>query len=261
MINTVYICPKGKAANILNERNWNIGCFFPVFGIDDDFSSGDLSDADEIYPFKRIVWLRCLSRNEESQVNCLKKKIKNQTTLIRILNCYKHIVIWMGNRASDQIMLMLLAYMAPENTSLSVVNVASQKDLFGKTNYRSSIEMYSPNHLVSATETILTIEARAQLASMWIFWKSQASGWRDVDIHGNLIQYPLDYFDDFILNRLSQSEPRSLANIVEVVAEKYSAAVSLDYLYWRLMLLNDKGIITITKSSSSKKQHIFAILK
>jgi len=268
MSNIFHICWGDSAAGALKQRNSFLGLHEPVIGIVDDFSVGELGDADNLIPSRRLAWHECLETAQwwydESYGAALFEYWKeSQEFLLSAVSTSFPIVVWIGNNAHDKLMLAMLASITSRETSIRVIDVNVQLG-FHNSGY-SNVSLCAPEILIDLKPVEISNNMRDALSLEWDYWKSHAAGWRILDASGSIVEMPLNHADVMLLTHLSRTYPKPASSIIKEVIEKNPllgcASYSFKLLFWRLNILRQTGLLVFIPSTEPKPSPPLILLR
>ncbi|PKH26662.1 hypothetical protein CIG19_02390 [Enterobacterales bacterium CwR94] len=234
-----YIVGGDSAAGILRVVNELRGEQHAILAIIDDFSIGALQDMDNSGAMRIDLNRRLLQAqwwyDASTEANTIKRLEEEQKALHALRSQAHPVVIWIGENAHDRLMLALVVARLPRNIPVSVVNVSILSRL------NRSVGMCPPAQLLAVTPQLLSEQQRDELRLFWRYWKDNAQGWRETDRHGVLNDYPVEHFDENLLNRFSFTQPRPAAWAVGQLMGEYHTVVSDTFLFWRLEQMRKAG--------------------
>jgi len=242
-MNNIHITCGNDSAKILRDYNK----LDEIISLMDDLSFGTLIDADEMGTSRcqlwKTIWKAQWWITPDAEFK-LSSQICEQKKKLRLLSReVRPVVIWMGENPNDRLMLMMVAACLPLKTPIYVSNVALSP--FIKSQQYSSVSMCSRRILQSLTPKKLTLCERSSLTKQWQDWKVLGTGWRDIDRYGELVEYPIHFLDTELLNELSTTSFKCTKHIVKKLAKRFY--VSEYFIFWRLSLLYENGVVFLTK--------------
>ena len=248
----------------LKLRNQMLGQSNPIIVIDDDFSTGPLQDVDQLEPFQRINWWKTVwsanrwcfhytNEYERELADSLKRHTAHQKRFLSMLTSANSIVSWVGNTASDKLMLAMIASLA--QGQLSVIELAKQLPKRYSHNGICTLGMCPVDALLQLMPRPLSDSERIILKQQWNDWKQRGQGWRETDSDGNVIEYPLDHLDRHLLKvikRATKQGSDSGARVIGDFMAEYPGWVLDEFLLWRLDRLQQMGRITLIPNDTGR---------
>lgn len=237
-----HVCWGDSASGCLKQRNYQLGVSNPVIRILDDFRIGSLVDAELPMPklrrelFKQICGAQWWYSRIEYEASLLQNYSKYHRQLLQILAEPDPVVVWLGNNARDKLMMAMIAHLAAPSTPLAIIDITGQVDCHH--NGEFDLAFCQPESLLHLSPVEISTTARAELAETWRYWRIQARGWREIGSNGDIVDYPLDYFDNILLSNIECSKPRVVTEIVSSIINSTPGLIPVSFLLWRLQILN-----------------------
>ncbi|MBW3781444.1 DUF1835 domain-containing protein [Aeromonas veronii] len=248
MDNFFHICWGDAAYGCLKERNRLLGDSSDIFGVLDDFQVGLLVDADSLNPTLRLrLFEEVLSSQQwyeqvrECKSTLIKSQLNNHKSFLKILNNTKTKIIWVGNTVCNKLMLAMISYLSMQSTKLMVVDITNKVGVH--CDHIFDISFLSPNDLLNLYPTELSLREREELSKLWLYWRGNANGLRQIDKNGNIIDYSFECIDRLILDNINCKDKSLSIDIVSEIASEVSNIIPLNILYWRLKVLRTNQIL------------------
>ncbi|WP_159880093.1 DUF3658 domain-containing protein [Aquitalea denitrificans] len=226
-----------------------------VLEVVEDFAHGPLADADAIDPQARVAWwnriwwsMRWLPDIDEA---FLKDYWHCRKQLFRVFAQRQPLCLWLGNGAHDRLLLAMVCAHAHASQPLSLVEASGKVDI--QHNGHVAMGMCGQPEIQPLIGTARPVEPaeRQRLAAEWEHWQQAAAGWRELH-HGQLQQQPADCFDAALLEALRREGPQAAARLVGgVMGRHLTAFVPDSYLFWRLAMLAEVGLVTLTSQQDA----------
>lgn len=221
-----------------------------VLEVVEDFAHGPLADADAIDPQARVAWwnriwwsMRWLPDIDE---DFLKDYWHCRKQLFRVFAQRQPLCLWLGNGAHDRLLLAMVCAHAHASQPLSLVEASGKVAI--QHNGRVAMGMCGQpeiQQLIGSSRPVEPAE-RQRLAAEWEHWQQAPAGWRELH-NGQLVQQPADCFDAALLEALRRDGPQAAARLVGgVMGQHVTAFVPDTYLFWRLAMLAEAGLVVLT---------------
>lgn len=221
-----------------------------VLEVVEDFAHGPLADADAIDPQARVAWwnriwwsMRWLPDIDEA---FLKDYWHCRKQLFRVFAQRQPLCLWLGDGAHDRLLLAMVCAHAHASQPLSLVEAGGKVAI--QHNGRVAMGMCGQQEIRQLIGTARPVgqAERQRLAAEWEHWQQAPAGWREWH-HGQLLQQSADCFDAALLDALRCDGPQAAARLVGgVMGQHVTAFVPDTYLFWRLAMLAEAGLVVLT---------------
>jgi hypothetical protein len=217
-----------------------------VLEVVEDFTHGPLADADTIDPQARVAWWNRIWWSQRWLPDIDEVFLKNywhcRKQLFRVFALRQPLRLWLGDGAHDRLLLAMVCAHAHASQPLSVVDVS------GRVAGPVALGLCGEDVLrpLLSSAQLLSVAERKRHAAEWAHWQEVGRGWREL-VGPELCECAADCFDDALLAELRDGSAQAAAQVVGVVMERHqSALVSDSYLFWRLAMLAETGLVALT---------------
>lgn len=221
-----------------------------VLEVVEDFSHGPLADADAIDPQARVAWwnriwwsMRWLPDIDEA---FLKDYWHCRKQLFRVFAQRAPLCLWLGDGAHDRLLLAMVCAHAHASQPVMLVEVSGKVAVHRHGHVALGMCDEDALRPLLGTAHLLSADARERHAAEWEYWQQGGQGWREMD--GQAIrECAADCFDAALLAQLRAGGEQAAARVVGVVMGQHqSACVPDSYLFWRLAMLAEAGLVVLT---------------
>lgn len=254
------------ARGLLKARNKILGITETIVTVDDDFSIGSLDGLDNLrtlndkhdikYNLRLNLWQEIWKSQfwyvtTEYDKYLLDQQIKSHCNLLLSISTANTITVWVSRNVHDELMLKMIAYNMSKKANLFVVNV-NEID----TENRHSVAHFSPEEIIDAEIRGYLKPQQIDkmgvdlLKSQWKIWRLKGKGFRDFNDKGYITEYTVNHLDCLFLTTIIKLKNESTNTIICEIL-KYSPTLNPLFIYWRLSILSNLKLITLTSTSQA----------
>ncbi len=214
----------------------------PIVVFRDDLSVGPLCDADTPQAQGRKDWWRQVYEGDQAFDDAMLDSLGEITPFDALAALTQDpaapTVVWVGDSASERLVLALVAAVLNSDAPLAVVNLKAKvipDRAAGSIRTPFLVADCEPQVLASMTPQHLDDAERSQFAQLWHHWKQAGSFWRELDEAGELIEYSLEDLDAALQPIVaSASEKDTLSDLAKQFYQKYPHSLTSALVISRL---------------------------